>query len=97
MNKEKFLSEVTNRLSRQFHASKEGYRIADSERHRLEGFIQAGIFLQIATLPEIKVIMEDIHLSIFGVTIEQRNKEKSAQWNDGARDYEQYEIPTFQR
>jgi len=50
MNKEKFLSEVTNRLSRQFHASKEGYRIADSERHRLEGFIQAGIFLQIATL-----------------------------------------------
>ena len=42
MDKSKYISEVKNRLTRMFNASKEGYIIPDIDRHRLEGFMQPG-------------------------------------------------------
>ena len=45
MNKDEFLHEVEKRLSKMFTASKEGYKAAPVERHRLEGFMQAGGFI----------------------------------------------------
>jgi hypothetical protein len=97
MDKDRFINEVTNRLSTLFRASKEGYKIVESERHRLEGFIQAGIFLELVSMDETKGLMGDIHCSVFGKSIEERNRDKAAIWKDAEADYEKYEIPTFQR
>jgi len=44
MNKGEFLNEVEKRLSKMFTASKEGYKAAPVERHRLEGYASRCFF-----------------------------------------------------
>jgi hypothetical protein len=97
MDKEHFIAEVTNRLTRLFRASKEGYKIAESERHRLEGFIHAGIFMQVATSKEMSRLLEDLHYSVFGKTVKERKSEKTASWSDFDINYENFDSPTFLR
>ena len=58
MDKSDYLAEISKRLTKMFRASKEGYKIPDIDRHRLEGFMHAGIFMQIATPAEISRISD---------------------------------------
>ena len=97
MNKEQYLNEVKSRLAKLLESSKAGYKLPDIERHRLEGFIQAGVFLKLTTNVEMNSLMESLHFEVFGKTIETRKKENSAIWPDISIDYEQYEQPTFER
>ena len=97
MDKERFITEVTNRLTQLFRASKEGYKVSESERHRLEGFIQAGIFMQVATSHEMSQLLEDLHYSVFGKTIQDRKSEKTASWSDFDINYDSFDSPTFLR
>lgn len=94
---DEYIDEVSNRFSRLFSASKAGYKVPDAERHRLEGFIQAGIYLELATNPELKELMEQVHFSVFGKTISQRHKEKPVAWPEVLNEYDQYDSPTFER
>ncbi len=97
MTNEDFLNEVEKRLSRHFSASKSGYKIPAIERHRLEGFIQAGVFMGLTTNVEMKGLMDSIHMSIFGKTIEEHKALKSINMPEWEIDYSQYEQPTFER
>ncbi len=96
-NSEKFIPEVERRLHRLFSASKEGYQIPDDERHRLTGFIHAGIFMGIATNKEMQNLMEAVHFSIFGKTITERKESQHISWDANDINYDQYERPTFER
>jgi hypothetical protein len=49
MDKSDYMAEIQNRLNKIFRASAEGYKVPDIDRHRLEGFMQAGVLLKIAT------------------------------------------------
>jgi hypothetical protein len=97
MDKSDYLAEISNRLTKLFKASKAGYKFPDIDRHRLEGFMQAGIFLQIATPAEMSALMEDVHYSIFGKTIGERKSEKSTNWPDFDIDYDKFDSPTYLR
>ena len=97
MDKNDYLAEVTKRLTKLFRASKEGYKISDMDRHRLEGFIHAGIFMKIVTPVEMSELLEDVHYSIFGKTIQERKSEKSANWSDIEIDYDKFDSPTYLR
>jgi len=97
MNKEHYISEVEKRLSRIFSASKDGYKISTVERNRLEGFMQAGVFIGLVTNKELSRLMEDVHISIFDKTIRERKNEQDSHWRDEEIDYSQYEQPTFGR
>ena len=97
MNKEKYLNEVEKRLCRIFLASKEGFKASPVERHRLEGFMRAGIFLGIASNEEMSELMDACHLDVFGKTIEQRKVELSARWQEESIDYSHYDQPAFER
>ncbi|WP_295797238.1 hypothetical protein [uncultured Microbulbifer sp.] len=97
MNKDIFIAEVSRRFEQLFKLSKNGYRTPDVERHRLEGFTQAGIFLGITDRPELERIMEDVHLRIFGKTIAERKAESISPWVFDAIDYSAYEYPTYER
>jgi hypothetical protein len=90
-------AEVNNRLTKLFRASKEGYKIPDIDRHRLEGFMQAGIFMKIVTPAEMSALMEDVHYSIFGKTIRERKSEKPTNWSDIEIDYAKFDQPTYLR
>jgi len=43
----------------------------------VQGFINAGEFLQVITRVETIQLMDDVHLSVFGVTNEQRKARKA--------------------
>ncbi len=97
MDKHDFLSEVREQLTKKYRASKEGYKIPDIDRHRLEGFIHAGIYMEIVTSAEMSELLEEIHYSIFGKTIQERKAEKFANWSDMEIDYDLFDAPTFLR
>lgn len=97
MDKKDYLAEVSDRLNKMFRASKEGYKIPDIDRHRLEGFIHAGIFMKITTLGEMTNLMEQAHHTVYGKTIEERRSDKSISWPDIEIDYDKYDSPTFLR
>ena len=97
MNKEHYLSEIEKRLNQIFTASKEGYKAPPAERHRLEGFMAAGVFMGLASNAELAKVMNEIHVRLFGKTIEQRKKELPGSWQEEGIDYSFYDQPTFER
>jgi len=97
MNRENYINEVEKRLSRIFTASKEGYKAPPVERHRLEGFMAAGVFMGLVTNTELAKVMDEIHVRLFGKTIEQRKVELPGNWQEEGIDYSFYDQPTFER
>ena len=97
MNKDKYLAEVKQRLEHLFSASKQGYDIAPAQRHRLEGFMQAGVFLGVVSNDELSGLMEALHLSIHGRSIAERKKQRPVRWQEQLIDYSEYEQPTYER
>ncbi|WP_066959380.1 hypothetical protein [Microbulbifer sp. Q7] len=97
MKQETFIPEVSRRLRQLFSTSKLGMAIPPSERHRLEGFMQAGIFLGLSSKAELAELMEGIHLEVFGKTIAERKAEAPSSWVFEEVDYALYETPTYQR
>lgn len=96
-SREEYLEEVETRLARMFRASKDGHKASPVERHRLEGFIQAGSFLGLASKVELQSLMERVHFDIFGKTIDERQSDQAVLWNSEAIDYTQYEAPAYDR
>ena len=97
MDKSDYMAEIHNRLNKIFRASAEGYKVPDIDRHRLEGFMQAGVFLKIVTPAEMTGLLEEVHHSVFGKTMQERKAEKSAGWSDIEVDYGQFDSPTYLR
>jgi len=97
MDKNEYLTEVNKRLTKLFRASREGYKIPDIDRHRLEGFMQAGIFMEIATPAEMSKLLEEAHYSVFGKAIRDRKSELSTTWTDIEVDYDKFDSPSFLR
>lgn len=97
MDKSDYLAEISNRLNKMFRASKEGYKIPDIDRHRLEGFIHVGSFMKITTPAEMSKLLEEAHYSVFGKTIRDRKSEQSTSWSDIEIDYDKFDSPTYFR
>ena len=95
--KEQFTGEVERRFRALFSASRAGYRQPDTERHRLAGFINAGVFLGLTSNAEMQELMESVHLEVFGETMTKRRQTRPGFWLDEGRDYAQYESPAFER
>ena len=93
-----FLAEVETRLARMFSANKCGYRTPAVERHRLEGFMQAGVFLGLSNNRELAELMEESHLAVFGKSIgDRRQQEKALNWSYEQVDYSAFEEPAITR
>jgi hypothetical protein len=96
-DRENYLHEVENRLMRMFRASRDGHKAAAEERHRLEGFMQAGAFLGLAAGDELKFLMNQVHVDVFGKTIQDRQTEQSTVQIPESIDYSKYEQPAYER
>lgn len=97
MSSEPFLQEVEKRLTRMFSAAKQGYKPSAVERHRLEGFMQAGVFVGLTDNLALSSLMSDVHIRIFGKTLEERQHDATLVWQEQTEDYSQYEVPAFIR
>ena len=97
LHKKKFINEVKSRIKNIFYSSKEGYRVLIVEKHRVEGFMQSGVFLGLISNDELYDVMQEVHMSVFDMSIEERQKINEIKWNDDQIDYGGYEIPSFLR
>ena len=66
MTADQYLSEIEQRLRKHFSASRDGYKLPDQDRHRLEGFMQGAVFMGFATSQQLADLMERVHFSVFG-------------------------------
>ena len=97
MNKNKFILEIELRLKKIFMASRDGFKVSLSEKHRNEGFLQAGVFMGFISNEELYEKMNNIHVDVFGISIEEKIKEDKLKWKEGGVDYSLYDIPVFIR
>lgn len=97
MHRETFLKEVERRFTQLFKVSKSGHPIPPAERHRLQGFMQAGVFMELCNRSELNEIMERTHLEIFRKTIEQRKVDAPVSWIYQETDYSFYDTPAYER
>ncbi|NKI16889.1 hypothetical protein HCU74_05575 [Spongiibacter sp. KMU-166] len=97
MDRKHYMDELARRIERLCRASKEGYKSSAVERHRLEGFIQAGVFLGITSNTETKSLLENTYLTVFGKPLRDGEGASSAALGVEMLDYSQYDSPSFMR
>jgi|TARA_A100001518_G_C1225174_1_gene72748 hypothetical protein len=97
MTANQYLSEIEQRLRKHFSASRDGYKLPDQDRHRLEGFMQGAIFMGFATSQQLADLMERVHFSVFGKTIAERREESVSLWPQATIDYNHYDQPAYER
>ncbi|NCP64644.1 MAG: hypothetical protein GW763_00375 [Paraglaciecola sp.] len=76
MAKQRYLDDCQRYLREVYQLSLAG-RPDAVKKHRAEGFMQAGIVLEIFTAEEIKHIIDALHLEVFGETKAQRQARNS--------------------
>jgi hypothetical protein len=91
------VGEVEKRIKKMFTAAKEGYKAAPVERHRLEGFMQAGVYIDLVSNAELSELMESVQLNVYYQTIAKRRAASSTSWQNEAIDYSQYDQPAYMR
>lgn len=75
--KQKFLKNLEQQLRETMSAARAGAKISDADKYRCEGFMQAGVELELVSDEEIQVLIKAVHLSVYGETIvARRGKEK---------------------
>ena len=75
--KKKFLKNLEAQLRETMTAARAGAKIAAADKHRCEGFMQAGVELDLVTDEEIQELIKAVHQSVYGESIvARRGKEK---------------------
>ena len=76
MDKESFKQACIRQLLTSFELLQKN-KLDTGLKHRVQGFINAGEFLNVITRADAIQLMDDAHLSVFGVTNEQRKERKA--------------------
>lgn len=92
-----FSTELKRRFTQMCRASKEGYKASPTERHRLEGFIQAGVYVGLIDNPSAKAILEDTYHDVFQQPMSTAAKSNTTNWQLELRDYSLYDTPAYLR
>lgn len=72
----KFLQACTTQLVNLYMASKEGKNV-DADKYRVQGFMHAGELLGVISKAQGQMLIADLHLQVFGETIDERAKRKN--------------------
>ncbi len=75
--KKKFLKNLEAQLRETMTVARAGGKIADADKFRCEGFMQAGVELGLVSDEDIQDLIKAVHLSVYGESITaRRGKEK---------------------
>jgi transcriptional regulator NrdR family protein len=72
MMKEKFLTALRKQLHEAFTAAKSGMKVSAEDKYRCEGFMQAGIEMEVVTDDEVAKLINSVHISVYGQSIAER-------------------------
>jgi len=97
MNKEDFKEECKRQLTQYFELLRKN-TLDDELKHRVQGFINAGEYLTVISRAEAIALMDETHITVFGMTHEQRKIRKAeikSVRND--QDTSIFDIPAVER
>ena len=63
----------------------------------IDGYLEAGILLNVITEEEFLTIADEEHLSVYGISLKQRKLNLSCNLTQQERDWEKYNQPTYIR
>ena len=66
-------------------------------RDKLDGFMQAGIVIGVASKQELQDVIDKEHMDKFGITIKQRRAELKLENKESEIDWDIYDTPTIHR
>lgn len=94
--RELFLIILKQQFTDIFNTSKAGKDTAEL-RFRAQGFIHAGELLQISSRQEVQQLMEQTHINVFGVSIEERKPTEIARRQQALKldDYDYFDEPDW--
>jgi len=95
--RQQFIEEAKQRLLTMFNNSKQRIKATDAERFRLQGFMQAGVFLGLSSNNELQQLMEEMHKQVFSMSIRERRLQQEAGRIAEGIDYSLYDQPTYSR
>lgn len=70
--KDQFINALRQQLHDAFSAAKSGLRISAEDKYRCEGFMQAGVELNLVTDEEVALLIDAVHHSVYGQSIAER-------------------------
>lgn len=73
--KQLFLDACRKQLVSLYNASKEGKKV-EAEKYRVQGFMHAGELMGLISQKEGKALIADLHIEVFGETINERAQRK---------------------
>ena len=73
--KQKFLGACKTQLVSLYKASKDGKKV-EAEKYRVQGFMHAGELMGLISKEEGKTLIADLHMEVFGETINERAQRK---------------------
>ncbi|MCL6271540.1 hypothetical protein M3P05_16615 [Sansalvadorimonas sp. 2012CJ34-2] len=97
MNEKRFISEVTRRLTRIYEQIKAGQPAETTNLHRVEGFMNAGVFMGVLTNQQLNELIEKVHQDVLGISVSERRRQNQCHWHHETTDYSSYETPTYER
>lgn len=74
--KEKFLNALREQLRDAFSAAKSGLKVSAEDKYRCEGFMQAGVELELVTDEEVAELIHSVHVSVYGQSIAERRSQE---------------------
>lgn len=74
--KEKFIAELRQQLQETFTAAKAGQKVSAEDKYRCEGFMQAGVTLELVTDEEISKLINEVHIEVYGQSIVEKRLAK---------------------
>ncbi len=97
MNKQDFMADCYEQLLTIFEKAK-NHQKDDRQKHRTEGYIQAGKVMGLITNDEVQATMDKAHFEVFAETIESRKSKKRSLKEAIERGDEEFiNIPAYER
>ncbi|MDA9839518.1 hypothetical protein N9B97_01870 [Porticoccaceae bacterium] len=92
-----YLEQLRDLLSTLYGVKDERSNEYRAHKHRLDGFIHAGLHIKLATHKELQEVVESEHIQAFGMTRKQRRLDlRRTNWASG-KDWSQYDKPAYER
>ena len=96
-NKIKFSDGLRALLSEYYgHAEEESAEIT-ALKHKISGYIEAGLILNILSKDELQDLIDQEHLAAFGMTRKQRRIEKKLGKKEKVKDWSAFDRPAIER
>jgi len=95
--RERYLEAVRDKMAKLYAYGEAKPPAREQLWHEITGFLKAGELLGNFTTEELQVIIDEEHLTAFGITREERQLKQKLAPDDDEQDWDKYDVPPKMR